>query len=335
MDTGKSGELMIFRRKKRDAQDEAAKDATAVAEDQADLVDDEDVDDVLAKNTSGDDTRDGKGKKADTKDAAVEAGEPAADDHERDSVDGEADDEDALADELSRESSLIDSEDADSADADADDIDPWSVLDEGDYRDEGPFDIDEVDLDGDEITRIDLGTMIITPFPGAELRLNVVEGTRQVVSVMIGSGNSALDLTPVAAPASGGVWADERAQLISDTEEAGGSVELVEGPFGTEVRRTVPVKGADGQDAYQPTRTWMAQGPRWALRGVLYGEAALSEALTEDPVLPLFDAFRDVIVRRGDRPQRSGEVLLMTVPEGVVPDPALEEPTDDSPAKDK
>ena len=286
---------MIFGRKKhREEAEEVADDESVTTEAEGDDVDQRDDTDT------------------DT-DADTEADDTDADDIDADDID--ADDTDA------------DENDADESEADPDeepvdrehDEDEWATLDRGEFRDEGPFDITEVDLEDDEVSRLDLGSLIITPFEGAELRLNVVEGTRRIVSAMLVSGNSALDLTVFAAPRSGGLWADTRTQLIAETEQAGGQVTLVEGPFGTEVRRLMPAKGPDGQDAVQPTRTWMAQGPRWALRGVLYGEAALSEALEEDPVLPFYDAFRDVVVRRGDGPQRSGEVLLMTIPEGMGP----------------
>lgn len=196
--------------------------------------------------------------------------------------------------------------------------DRWAELDAGDWRDEGPFDIDEVDLDDDEVERLDLGTVILTPIPGAELRLNIVENTQQILSAMLLKDESALDITLFAAPRTGGLWTETRRRMVAETQAAGGTTKLVEGPFGTELRRVQPVEMPDGQQGYQPSRVWMAQGTRWALRAVLYGQAALSEELEDDAVAPFFDAFRDVVVRRGSTPKPPGEVLVMTIPEQLL-----------------
>lgn len=72
---------------------------------------------------------------------------------------------------------------------------------------------------------------------------------------------------------------------------------MVEGPFGVELRRLLPVTTPDGDQGYQPSRMWVVEGPRWLLRGILYGQAALEEGI-DGPVAPLLTAFRQVIVRR-------------------------------------
>lgn len=41
----------------------------------------------------------------------------------------------------------------------------WQAWDASFDRDEGPFDIEEVDLDADDVTRVDLGAVVVTPFP--------------------------------------------------------------------------------------------------------------------------------------------------------------------------
>ena len=49
------------------------------------------------------------------------------------------------------------------------------------------------------------------------------------------------------------------------------------GPFGVELRRLLPVTTPDGEQGYQPSRMWVAEGPRWLLRGIVYGQAAIEE----------------------------------------------------------
>lgn len=195
-----------------------------------------------------------------------------------------------------------------------------AALDSRDWRTEGPFDIDEVDLDADtedDPPRIDLGSMVLTGFPGAELRLQVAEETQQIVSAMLVTGDSALELGTYAAPRSGGLWAELRDEMIESATEAGGSAALVEGPFGVELRRLLPVSTPDGEQGYQPSRMWVVEGPRWLLRGIVYGQAALEDGI-DSPVAELLTAFRHVVVRRGDEPMAPGELLPLHLPTGLT-----------------
>ena len=63
-------------------------------------------------------------------------------------------------------------------------------------RAEGPFDISEVDLeaDADEVRRLDMGPLILTPFQDMTLQLQVNRETNQVQSLLVGDGRSALEV---------------------------------------------------------------------------------------------------------------------------------------------
>lgn len=196
------------------------------------------------------------------------------------------------------------------------------ALDSRDWRGAGPWDITEVDLDVEPLpgrARIDLGSMIITGFGGAELRLQVAEETQQIVSAMLIKGDSALELGAYAAPRSGGLWPELREEIVEAATEAGGSAALVEGPFGVELRRLLPVTTPDGEQGYQPSRMWVVEGPRWLLRGILYGQAGLEDGL-EAPVADLLTAFREVVVRRGDEAKSPGDLLPLVIPADVEPE---------------
>ena len=160
--------------------------------------------------------------------------------------------------------------------------------------------------------------MIITGFGGAELRLQVAEETQQIVSAMLINGDSALELGAYAAPRSGGLWPELREEIVEAATEAGGSAALVEGPFGVELRRLLPVTTPDGEQGYQPSRMWVVEGPRWLLRGILYGQAALEDHL-DPPVADLLTAFREVVVRRGDEAKSPGDLLPLVIPPDVEP----------------
>lgn len=127
---------------------------------------------------------------------------------------------DAAAESDVGDSGESDRDQPDAAGADAFDAE---ALDAAEWRADGPYDVTEVGLDGqddgqddeegaggDEDSadtgqpRIDLGSMLVTGFPGAELRLQVSEESQQVVSVMLIGGDSAIELGAYAAPAPAG-----------------------------------------------------------------------------------------------------------------------------------
>ncbi len=181
-------------------------------------------------------------------------------------------------------------------------------------RSEGPFDIEEVDLSADAVQRTSLGALVLTPWDGLALHLNLDEATRQVRSVTAVWRNSGLDVALFAAPASGGLAEELREDLQEEAQQAGGTATLAEGPFGTEVRRVLPQEGPNGEQLFHVSRIWFAEGPRWLLRGVLLGEAAIGDA--DDPkVGPFVEFFRNLVVRRGDKPMVPGEMIPMTLPE--------------------
>lgn len=194
----------------------------------------------------------------------------------------------------------------------------WAAFDlSRDWRVEGPYDFEEVDLDEDEIERLDFGAMIVTPPPNCEIRLQVAEGTETIMSVLVVVGESAMELSAFAAPRTPGLWTEIRDQIVEQTLHAGGSADCVQGPFSTELIRNVPVQLPDGKRAFQPSRTWVAEGPRWLLRGVLMGRGALSGEIDDDVVGPLFDAFSDVIVHRDDTAMPVGGLLPLSLPPQV------------------
>lgn len=217
------------------------------------------------------------------------------------------------------------SDDAESESA-TDELDV-DTLDATDWRTEGPWDVAETATDTDEdlggqddtpgAQRIDLGSMLVTGFAGAELRLQVSEESQQVVSVMLISGDSAIELGAYAAPRTGGLWPELRDELTEAATEAGGSAALVEGPFGVELRRLLPVTTPDGEQGYQPSRMWVVEGPRWLLRGILYGQAALEDGV-DGPVAPLLTAFRQVIVRRDAQAMAPGDLLPLELPKDLT-----------------
>lgn len=196
------------------------------------------------------------------------------------------------------------------------------ALDELEWRTEGPHDETEVDLDAEhepDAPRIDLGSLVITGMPGAELRLQMSEETKEIVSVLLIKGDSALELGAYAAPRSGGHWAEWRDEIVHAATEDGGNAVLAEGPFGVELKRFIPVTAPNGVEGYQVSRMWAVEGPRWILRGILYGAAAVEDDDSADSVTEMLTAFRRVVVRRGETARAPGDLLELTLPDGLEP----------------
>jgi Protein of unknown function (DUF3710) len=181
-------------------------------------------------------------------------------------------------------------------------------------RANGPWDISETDYDEDDESRLDLGSLIVTPRQGLDLQLQVDEQSGQVVAVVLAGEQGAVELRAFAAPRHGDIWDDVRHQIAAEVTRRGGTASENEGPYGTELRVVLTMTAQDGRTGQQPSRVFGISGPRWLLRATLFGQPALEPA--EDGLVE--SALRDVIVRRGGDPHAPGEALPLTVPPAVA-----------------
>lgn len=206
-----------------------------------------------------------------------------------------------------------------SAEPDATEVTSDATVD----RSAGPFDASEVD---DDDGRLDLGALRISGSEGMELRLEIDQEQQHVIAATAVIGESALQLQAFAAPRSGGVWADIRSEIGAAIETQGGTADLEDGPFGTELRTRMPSAGPDGRTVFAPARFLGVDGPRWFLRGVISGRGAIEEAAAE----PLLEIFRQTVVVRGSDPMAPRELLPLRLPqEEAAPMPSA--PTDEQP----
>jgi gas vesicle protein len=188
----------------------------------------------------------------------------------------------------------------------------------------GPFDVSEItSRDG----YVDLGALLIAPSEGLQLRLEVEEATQRVVAVTMDLNGSSLQLQAFAAPKSEGLWDEIREQIGQSVGSQGGQVEEVQGHFGTELVAKLPAGAPDGSQGYRVARFVGIDGPRWFLRGVLGGAAAMDR----EAAAPLEALFRRIVVIRGDSPMPPRDLLQLRLPKdaSVTPPPgapALQEP---------
>lgn len=171
----------------------------------------------------------------------------------------------------------------------------------------GPHDVADVpDLDG----RLDLGALRIPARPGMQLRLEVEKRTKNIVAVTLGLTGSAMQLQVFAAPRTQGIWDELRAEISNSIGKQGGTVDQIDGPFGTELLARLPVRVAEGQITHRAARFVGIDGPRWFLRAVLTGKAAVEQEVAAE----LEAVLADVVVVRGAEARAPRDVLLLHAP---------------------
>lgn len=178
----------------------------------------------------------------------------------------------------------------------------------GDDSVQGPFDVGEIDVDDDSY--LDLGSLLVRPPEGVEVRLQVDEESGTVMAALLVAEGGLVELRAFAAPRNGDLWADVRRQIAADTAQHGGTASERSGPFGPELYCEMPVQLEDGSSAMQPSRVVGVNGPRWFLRAALVG----APALEGEDAGPWEDLVRTVVVRRGIEALPPGDALALSLP---------------------
>lgn len=175
----------------------------------------------------------------------------------------------------------------------------------------GPFDFAEVPA---MRPYVDLGGIKIAPREGLQMRLEVDERAQRVVAVSLEYAESLLQVQAFSAPKSSGMWNQIRRDLTTQLESQGAEVSEEAGVLGQEILTATPVPTEQGGGT-RAARFIGVDGPRWILRGILMGRAAVDAAAREQ----LIDLFREIVVVRGDLPMPPGDLLPLKVPAGVQP----------------
>ncbi|TQM57759.1 DUF3710 domain-containing protein [Humibacillus xanthopallidus] len=171
-----------------------------------------------------------------------------------------------------------------------------------------PFDRSEVDDDSDYLN---LGAIWLRGSQGMELRLEVNEQEQQITGVTAVLGESAVQLQAFAAPRTEGVWVDIRNEIAASIVDSGGTAEVVTGEFGEELLTRMPQAGPDGRTVFMPARFVGIDGPRWFLRAVVSGRAAIEPEAAE----AVHDVIRTTVIDRGDEAMPPRELLPLRLPE--------------------
>lgn len=176
----------------------------------------------------------------------------------------------------------------------------------------GPVDVEDLDPDA---TYIDLGSMLLQPPDGLDLRLQVDEGSGTVVAVMLVGEEGLIEMRAFSSSRGGDLWEEARASIASDAQQRGGTAAEQDGPFGTELLCNIPVEGPNGEQFVQPSRVIGCTGPRWFVRATIAGRPALEP----DQAGPYEEALRTLAVRRGVEAMAPGEALPLRLPPEARP----------------
>ena len=172
----------------------------------------------------------------------------------------------------------------------------------------GPFDVTEVPA---VRPYVDMGAIKVAPREGLQLRLEVEESTKRIVAISMEFDGSLLQVQAFSAPKSTGLWNSVRAEIQQQMKAQGAEVAEVVGDLGPELAVTTPAPADQGGS--RAVRFIAVDGPRWMLRGVIMGRAAVdAEARSA-----INELFRELVVVRGDQPLPPSELLQLRVPAGV------------------
>jgi hypothetical protein len=177
----------------------------------------------------------------------------------------------------------------------------------GEYIAAGPWDVND---DVPQADRIDFGCLQVPVGEGCEVQVSMADDQPAWITVV--RGDSGLQLQAFAAPKTDGLWADVRQEIAAEVAKAGGQSEEADGPFGVEVHaRIAPPEPVPGMPSgLHPVRFLGVDGPRWFLRGVISGPAAVRPEIAA----PLEQVFADVVVVRGDHPVPPRDMLEIQLP---------------------
>lgn len=161
---------------------------------------------------------------------------------------------------------------------------------------------------------IDMGSVLLPSVKGMQLRTEMAADGKSVVRVLVVLGDSGLQISAAAAPRSGGVWDEVRAQIAQGLLADGGTVTEVDSRYGVELHADVPVTLPDGRAGSSRMRIIGREGPRWFSRIDILGPAAVNESLGRE----LERVIDRIVIARDSHPRARLELLPIHVPDALV-----------------
>jgi len=169
----------------------------------------------------------------------------------------------------------------------------------------GPYDAADAP---DGVDLLDLGALRIPVIEGVEARVQA-DPEGRVQQVVLVCGDSALQLGAFAAPRTERIWDEVRAELWAQLRSDGFTAREVDGEYGVEL--LAKVRSPEGA---ANVRFVGIDGPRWLVRGVFQGPAALDAAAASS----LLECLRGLVVVRGTEAMPAFEALPLRLPREIA-----------------
>ena len=167
----------------------------------------------------------------------------------------------------------------------------------------GPWDDEDAPEDG--LNRVDLGSVRLPVPTGAQLQVEMDQGTNAVKAVHVITPVGQLTVTAYAAPKSGGLWHEVSTELAAQLRADGATVRTTTGEWGLELLAAL---------GELHLRFVGVDGPRWMLRGVVAGPADRLENSTA----ALYELVRGTVVVRGTQPMPVRTPLPIELPPAIA-----------------
>lgn len=183
----------------------------------------------------------------------------------------------------------------------------------------GPYDSTQLN---DVRPYVDFGSLRIEPRQEVAISVEIEPQTGRVLFITLDLNGSKLQLMPIAAPKTDGIWTEVRHSIAERISQQGGAAQEGVGPLGVQLDAKLPLVDEQGRPSgFRMARFIGFDGPRWCLRGEISG-AALGDFRAENEIVELF---RSVIVHRGEEPYPPNEPLPLKVPTGSVVPPGMKQ----------
>jgi hypothetical protein len=190
---------------------------------------------------------------------------------------------------------------------------------------DGPWDFDDAP-NGD---RVDLGSLLLPPVDGVEIRLRASEAG-VIQQIELAHADNLLQLGVFAAPRHEGLWDEVRAEIRKSLFDDGVGADEVGGRWGVHLRARLRTP-----NGFDELRFIGIDGPRWMIRAVFQGPCAADLALAG----PLWECLTGVVVRRDEQARPAREPLPLAIPpqaeEQMLPQEPLSQESLPQPARRK
>jgi len=157
---------------------------------------------------------------------------------------------------------------------------------------------------------IDLGCLQIPTLDDLEIQVDVDTASNNIVSISLVLPHSVASVQVFAAAKNEDSWPSVRDAIVAGLAEQHVESMIELGRFGTEIHCVMPTQDHDRRTVVQPVRFVGMSGPRWFLRAVIGGDAAVFPEAKDN----MDEVLASIIVVRGDHAMAPGEPLVFSLP---------------------